>query len=63
MQFPIQNQYIHTNRENKQQKQIWNRSFHFESRGQSKYLSPYHNAKTQSEHNETLDVTKYLKSL
>ena len=61
MDFPIQNLYIHTSRENRQQKQLWNRTFHFESRGISKNLGPYHNSKTQSECNETLSVTKYLK--
>ena len=40
MHFPIENQYIHMNRENKQQKYLWNRSFHFESRGISKNLIP-----------------------
>ena len=60
MQFPIQNQYIHTSRESKQQKQLWNRTFHLKSRGISKNLSPYHNVKTQSECYETLDITKSL---
>ena len=61
MEFQIQNQYIYLSREKKQQKQLWNRTFHFESRGISKTLGPYHNAKTKSEHNETLDVMKFLK--
>ena len=52
---------VHSHKQRQQAVQLCDRIFHFESRGISKNLSPYHNAKTQSERNETLDVMKYLK--
>ena len=37
MQFPIQDQYTYTSRENKQQKQLWYRIFHLEDTEKKHY--------------------------